>query len=110
MRNKVLRYLKDKVMPLYQPTNLGKAITDSMLEHPDDWFFNHQCTAKHLPSGIEVWISNDIQHRRIYTAPDGINKDAINETLSYGDRVAIEEVVQMLRRRCPEPTGVDRGS
>jgi hypothetical protein len=106
MKKRVLRYLRDKILPPYHPTKLGKAIIDSMVENPDDWMVD-KFTAKHLPSTIEVWAANDIKERQIYKAPDGINTDAVNNTLSYGDRVAIEEIIQRLRKRCPE-TGIDQ--
>jgi hypothetical protein len=106
MKQSVLRYLKDKVLPPYRPTRLGKAIIDSMTEHPDDWKLCKH-TADHVPSGISVWLANDVVNRRIYQAPEGINVESANRQLSYGDQVAIEEISQRLRRRTSEPQPVD---
>jgi hypothetical protein len=106
MKRAVFRYLKDKVLPAYCPTKLGKAIIDSMTEHPDDWKMG-QHTADHIPSGIEIWLANRVENRRIYKAPEGIDIESANRQLSYGDQVAIDEISQRLRRRTPEPQPVD---
>jgi hypothetical protein len=101
MRKSILRYLKDKVIPVYQPTKLGKAITDSLLEYPDDWVIGTH-TAKHIQSEIELWLANEIKDREISRVPD-MDREALNKHLSYGDRVAIDEIVKRLRKRHPEP-------
>ncbi len=91
------------VIPPYEPSKLGRVLLTSLLGRPDDWYVDKH-TANHIPSGLEVWVCNDISNRRLYRIPgkDQLYVEELNKLLSASDRVAIDEAVQRLRERSPE--------
>ncbi len=94
----ILKYIHNVVMPLYKPSPLGAAIADSMANFPDDWQLRDH-TVKHSPSGIEIWAGNNTQYREIYAAPNVDNFGKANKSLSFGDKILIDELISKLRSR-----------
>lgn len=103
IKNQVARYIRKLPLPRYEPSKLGGAIIDSMTQHPDDWDIDNY-DASHRPSGLKIWIANDVSCRRIeyVTGFSSEQTKKLSDSLSQGDRIAIDLLCKQLRKRLPE--------